>query len=461
MANLYITSTAKFNPFTFDEMLKPALMATEAHRELEDLYSSIDDASEGIGGKINPNTEKETYTRYKNFEDSLRQEVDTLANEGLNPGSRRKALDLKKRYTRDIAPIEEQYKRREELAKEQRAGRLNDDTIMYDNDFSRISLDEMLKNPSMSYSAVSGNTLYKQGMQAAASASARNIETLKALGNQYWQIKQGYGRDAANAFLLDHAKIPELNEAIDRIISQSGVTDNNKSRAIDYTISGLMDGLSYGENYQANRAYISPAEAQRLAMERERLDMAREQQSWAREQKEDERLGIKLPDGTRVKPIGGGRVLVTQPNGKWEVKTASTSSTSTSDALTQASKISDTPIIVARTGGKWHSAKEGQDAKGVLFGMTRSNLVSGWGNYTLDNVDSMGIPVASINEIPSEAAREIKKAIKDNNLDIEEYTILQVPAESNRAGGSFDYVLMPKDQVDIDAASDNMLNEGL
>lgn len=133
-----------------------------------------------------------------------------------------------------------------------------------------------------------------------------------ALQGQYWKIRQGYGADAANKFLLDQSNIPELKDAINRIVSQSGVTKENLSRAIDYTISGIMSGISYNESYQANRGYVDPAE-------RERLALAREQFEWSKDRWEDEQLGVKLPNGDRVKDVGGGRVRITHPDGKVEI----------------------------------------------------------------------------------------------------------------------------------------------
>ena len=133
-----------------------------------------------------------------------------------------------------------------------------------------------------------------------------------ALKGQYWKIRQGYGADAANKFLLNQSNIPELKDAINRIVSQSGVTNENLSRAIDYTISGIMSGISYNESYQANRGYIDPAE-------RERLALAREQFKWSKDRWEDEQLGAKLPNGDRVKDVGGGRVRITHPNGTVEI----------------------------------------------------------------------------------------------------------------------------------------------
>lgn len=318
MANYSLVINSSFKPFSYAEMLQPTLQATQAHQELEDLYGEVGDEAATISGSINPITDRDTYARYKGFEDALRAEADTLASEGLNPSSRRTAKLLRSRYKKDITPIETAIKNRYEKAKEQRAGRMNDDTIMYDRDFSTISLDELIKNPDLGYTAVSGNTLYKQGMQAAAAASSRNIETLKSLGNQYWQIRQGYGSNAANKFLLDNSNIPELKDAINRIVSQSGITDNNKDRAIDYAINGIMAGLTYNESYQANRGYISPAEAQRLAMERERLEMQKEQQDWVRKQKDEATNGMLLPNGNRLKAIGAGRVIEIAPDGSYK-----------------------------------------------------------------------------------------------------------------------------------------------
>ena len=59
----------------------------------------------------------------------------------------------------------------------------------------------------MSYSNVSGNELYNKGKETAISASSRITNIDLALKNQYWRIRQGYGEEAANDFLLNQANI--------------------------------------------------------------------------------------------------------------------------------------------------------------------------------------------------------------------------------------------------------------
>lgn len=314
MAN-YIVSGSKFRPFSYAEMLQPVQSATVVHQELENKYGELATKASVWEEMANEQTDPYAYKMYKTYANDLEEQASQLAREGLNAASRQNMLKMKQRYSRDIVPIEQAYKRRQELTDEQRKALMANPSLMYDVDFSRTSLDDLISNPNMSYTSVSGDDLYKKGKEAAISASSRMMNVSPALQGQYWKIRQGYGADAANKFLLNQSNIPELKNAINRIVSQSGVTRKNLSRAIDYTISGIMSGISYNESYQANRGYIDSAE-------RERLDLAREQFEWSKDRFEDEQLGAKLPNGNRVKDIGGGRVRITHPDGKVEIMAA-------------------------------------------------------------------------------------------------------------------------------------------
>lgn len=312
MANYSLVIGSKFSPFSYQELLQPALMATQAHQELENQYSELATKANIWDKLANEQTDSKAYRMYKTYSDELKDKADKLAREGLNASSRQELLNMRNRYSQDIIPIEKAYNQRSKLAEEQRKLRAANPSIMFDRDFSSISLNDLLDNPELSYTPVSGDELYKKGKEAAISASSRMMNVSPALQGQYWKIRQGYGADAANKFLLNQSNIPELKDAINRIVSQSGVTNENLSRAIDYTISGIMSGISYNESYQANRGYIDPAE-------RERLALAREQFNWSKARWEDEQLGTKLPNGNRVKDVGGGRVRITHPDGKVEI----------------------------------------------------------------------------------------------------------------------------------------------
>lgn len=315
MANYSLVVNSKFQPFSFDRYLQPYQIYGQNYKEIEEQYTDLSTKAGIWDGLANEQTDPYTYKMYKTYANDLENQASQLASEGLNAVSRKNMLNMRARYSKEIIPIEQAYNRRSKLAEEQRKLRAANPSIMFDRDFSSISLDDLLDNPELSYTSVSGDDLYKKGKEAAISASSRMMNVSPALQGQYWKIRQGYGADAANKFLLNQSNIPELKDAINRIVSQSGVTKENLSRAIDYTISGIMSGISYNESYQANRGYIDPAE-------RERLALAREQFKWSKDRWEDEQLGAELPNGDRVKDVGGGRVRITHPDGKVEIMAA-------------------------------------------------------------------------------------------------------------------------------------------
>lgn len=315
MANYSLVVNSKFQPFSFDRYLQPYQIYGQNYKEIEEQYTDLSTKAGIWDGLANEQTDPYTYKMYKTYANDLKNQASQLASEGLNAVSRKNMLNMRARYSKEIIPIEQAYNQRSKLAEEQRKLRAANPSVMFDRDFSSISLDDLLDNPELSYTSVSGDDLYKKGKEAAISASSRMVNVSPALQGQYWKIRQGYGADAANKFLLDQSNIPELKDAINRIVSQSGVTKENLSRAIDYTISGIMSGISYNESYQANRGYTDPAE-------RERLALAREQFKWSKDRWEDEQLGAELPNGDRVKDVGGGRVRITHPDGKVEIMAA-------------------------------------------------------------------------------------------------------------------------------------------
>ena len=59
MANTYITSTSKFKPYTFAEMLQPVQIYTEAYNKLEDELANLDVLAGDVAGKLNNPKAKE------------------------------------------------------------------------------------------------------------------------------------------------------------------------------------------------------------------------------------------------------------------------------------------------------------------------------------------------------------------------------------------------------------------
>ena len=145
----YIVINSKFKPFSYAEMLQPVQMATAAHQEIENEYADLATKANVWDEMANEQTDPYAYKMYKTYSNDLEEQAGQLAREGLTPASRQNMLRMRQRYSSDIVPIEQAYKRRQELIDEQRKLLAQDNTLMFDRNASMLSLDDLIKNPQL------------------------------------------------------------------------------------------------------------------------------------------------------------------------------------------------------------------------------------------------------------------------------------------------------------------------
>lgn len=442
MANLVIGS--KFRPFSYSEMLAPIEAATTEHRAIEEGLGEMS-AKAGMWDKLaNQQSDPVAYAQYKTYADDLTKQADLLARQGLTPESRRGLLDMKRRYSNEITPIEVAATKREELTKAQREAIQKDPSLMFNIDYGTASLDDLINNPNATYNTISGSELSKRASMMASNLAKtiqENPQYQSILGGQYFQQMQqlGYTPQQVMQTIMNDPNAPsELKQVADTVWQEAGLDtwdQATQTRARDYINAGLYDAIGTQKfDTQGNRAFMSPAESARLEMDRERFELAKAQAA-------KDKTTIPLQDGSTIRVIGGGKALRIYPDGRVENYVGNSGIAGA--GVKDAAKRGDTPIIIANTRGKWRTGEEGKDVKGTLFGMTRSEAVSGWGNYTLDNVKPSDI-VTNYNEIPKGALDEMLKTAKEKNIDLDYYDVVRVKADKSRAVGDYDYVLMPK-----------------
>lgn len=442
MASLVIGS--KFRPFSYSEMLAPIEAATTEHRAIEEGLGEMS-AKAGMWDKLaNQQSDPIAYAQYKTYADDLTKQADLLARQGLTPESRRGLLDMKRRYSNEITPIEVAATKREELTKAQREAIQKDPSLMFNIDYGTASLDDLINNPNATYNTISGSELSKRASMMASNLAKtiqENPQYQSILGGQYFQQMQqlGYTPQQVMQTIMNDPNAPsELKQVADTVWQEAGLDtwdQATQTRARDYINAGLYDAIGTQMfNTQGNRAFMSPAESARLEMDRERFELAKAQAA-------KDKTTIPLQDGSTIRVIGGGKALRIYPDGRVENYVGNSGIAGA--GVKDAAKRGDTPIIIANTRGKWRTGEEGKDVKGTLFGMTRSEAVSGWGNYTLDNVKPSDI-VTNYNEIPKGALDEMLKTAKEKNIDLDYYDVVRVKADKSRAVGDYDYVLMPK-----------------
>lgn len=267
MANYSLVIGSKYSPFTFDELLKPALMATQAHRELEDQYSELATKANVWEEIANKETDPYAYQMYKKYSDDLKAQADILATQGLTPGSRKAMLSMRNRYSKEITPIELAYSRRRELTNEQREALLKDNTMMYDIDASTLSIDDLIKNPELSYRGYSGAVLANQ-VGTAAKALAKDMQEnprkwRDILDGQYYEtmMRKGYTPEQVLLASIDDPNAPkELTNIVEQAIESSGIRnwgdENSLRKAYEYARQGLWESVG-DTTYQIqnNKAY--------------------------------------------------------------------------------------------------------------------------------------------------------------------------------------------------------------
>jgi hypothetical protein len=425
-------------------MLAPIEAATTEHRAIEEGLGEMS-AKAGMWDKLaNQQSDPVAYAQYKTYADDLTKQADLLARQGLTPESRRGLLDMKRRYSNEITPIEVAATKREELTKAQREAIQKDPSLMFNIDYGTASLDDLINNPNATYNTISGSELSKRASMMASNLAKtiqENPQYQSILGGQYFQQMQqlGYTPQQVMQTIMNDPNAPsELKQVADTVWQEAGLDtweQATQTRARDYINAGLYDAIGTQKfDTQGNRAFMSPAESARLEMDRERFELAKAQAA-------KDKTTIPLQDGSTIRVIGGGKALRIYPDGRVENYVGNSGIAGA--GVKDAAKRGDTPIIIANTRGKWRTGEEGKDVKGTLFGMTRSEAVSGWGNYTLDNVKPSDI-VTNYNEIPKGALDEMLKTAKEKNIDLDYYDVVRVKADKSRAVGDYDYVLMPK-----------------
>ena len=254
MANYSLVIDSKFSPFTFQELLQPALMATQAHQELENQYGELATKANIWEEMANEQTDPYAYKMYKTYARDLESQARQLAREGLTPASRQNMLKMKQRYSSDIIPIEQAYKRRQELIDEQRKALLQDPTALFEKDASLLSLDDFVANPQMSYTPYSGKTLTNQ-VGAAVKNFIKQMQDnprkwRSILKDQYYEtiMQNGFSpNDILKVLNEEEGASPVLQKIVNDVLESTGISKwkdkDMLNKAKYYAGLGLWEGI--------------------------------------------------------------------------------------------------------------------------------------------------------------------------------------------------------------------------
>lgn len=260
--------TSKFTPFTFEELLKPALMATQAHYEMEDAYTELATKANVWESLANSEQDRDVYNMYKAYSDDLKKQADILASQGLNANSRKALSKMKARYNSEISPIEKADIARKKQIEEQRK-LAADPTAIISRKASETSLKDYINNPTLDYEYQSGALITKRVADEVKNY-AKNIvnadEWKKTPSGQILEraITTGLTRDDINAILNNPNAFPEIQKLIDNVVKTTGIQNwEGDTQALEdayrYAKEGLFAGLGTTTiDTERDASYLNP-----------------------------------------------------------------------------------------------------------------------------------------------------------------------------------------------------------
>lgn len=276
MANYSFISNAKFRPFSYQEMLQPLQAYTQEYNTIQEGMGELGTKADIFDKMANEQTDPQAYAMYKQYSNDLAAQAESLAKQGLTPASRQGLIDMKRRYSSEIIPIEQAYKRRQELVDEQRKLQAQDSTLLFDRPASTLSLDELISNPALSPQSYSGALLSKQVGTAAQNLAKEVRENPRKwrtiLGNQYYEtiMQKGFRPEEIMQAVQNNPEAsPILQGIVEDAVGSSGIKnwndENILNRAYDYARQGLWNAVGETQYQTLSNKDYDYAMQERLA----------------------------------------------------------------------------------------------------------------------------------------------------------------------------------------------------
>lgn len=280
-SNPYIINT-EYKPFSMQEMLTPFLLYKDAwdkSQEQMDKYNQGADTFSYLDETLPEGSKARSI--YDNYSKDLRNTEQSFSQNGLTADNSRALLGLRRKYTGEIGRLEKASTKLDELRKLRMAQDAQDPTMIYSKD--NPTIDDVLDGKNFNQYGISGDSLYKRGLQAGAAISQRhfsNLELQKMTNNPAFLDavqKVGFTPEVLHAFNINPNAIPEFKEAITSIMKSTGAEANLKGakneQAVQNVIRGLIDGAVYkrSDNLQQNPDYIDAKEQEQLSLQKKQL----------------------------------------------------------------------------------------------------------------------------------------------------------------------------------------------
>lgn len=484
---MYLQLDTRFNPFTYDEMVKPLLYYKQAYDEAEAAYSDLSTQTEAWRNIANRDQSPQAFEMFQRYSGDLTRAVDDFSR-GMNSKNRRALLGLKKRYASDIQPIADAHKRRSALAEEQRKAELSNPTMLWERKASDMSLDDFISNPDADYGRSTSGAALSAQVAAGAGALAKEFrdnpkKMRKLVGGDYYEyVKQkGFSSEAVLAAIMDNPEAsPVLTQLVESTIDSAGLKEwanpSTLKQAYNYARQGLWNAVGQDEaqlvqNWRAQENLShSHAMARQAAAQAFQAAGAEKNRQFQREQMApreivdkdgkgtgtfyDPKLGVVTNKDGKIVGDANGNVSKVGTgkgsggsSGKYNPDGTPTEQTfRTVSSVEDMKKLGYTPVFATQKhSGKWYSGRERDDVPGVWNDFyTRTSLISDGGDFVYTPPKSRPANISVVNDftrLPQAAQTEIIRMAQSQGISLDEdIQILRVSGQGNRKD-DYDYVI--------------------
>jgi len=269
-----VGSTPTFRALSYEDWAKPLREATEFHRDIEQQYADLD-AQASVWEKLANDVrgkDSQAYKIYKNYADDLQSQADDFARHGLKYSSRKRMFDIRARYAKEIMPIDEAWKRKEEASRWEREMMLKNPNLRFMRHADEESIDAFLANPEWKAGAVDMKELYAKVAGEAGALKEQLIQNLEGITQIQKQKSEGKITEA-EAEARQTQLLETENSGYLKYFIQHGLTPAEVQRQLaskDSFLSTLImsDIMGSGIKDMEHGYYYDDADARQARFER-------------------------------------------------------------------------------------------------------------------------------------------------------------------------------------------------
>lgn len=166
MPNIYTLNNTVFQPLDYDEMVAPLIRYKQNYDEQANALSEMQaraEAQRKIAEAERDRDDGYTYNMWSNYQNDLQRLADDIGNNGISNRTVPSMLNMKKRYSSEILPIEQANARREAMKELE----LKNPDSIFQKMSSELTLRDFIQHPELNYQFEKKSDIYNRAKDAA------------------------------------------------------------------------------------------------------------------------------------------------------------------------------------------------------------------------------------------------------------------------------------------------------